>query len=61
MIIICTENEKKFLKSKCDGRCLNGSHCVFADGTAYNMCPIANDNVIIAENHPVFGFLNKKD
>lgn len=47
MIIICNENEYSFLANKCNGRCVAGEWCIFADETDRGLCPIDDDDKVL--------------
>lgn len=49
MIIICSEEEKDWIEGKCDGRCVDGEWCVFADGKEASWCPIENESIVSAK------------
>ena len=51
MIIICSEEERNFIENKCDGRCVDGKWCVFADGKEASWCPIENKGIISMKKH----------
>ena len=48
MTIIGTEEEIQSLKSKCDGRCVDGEWCIFGDDSNY--CPVDSDGLCLAFN-----------
>lgn len=49
MVLMVSGEERKFLESKCDGRCNSGHWCIFADLDYNDLCPILKDNVVVVE------------
>lgn len=44
MVLLCTVQEKNWLERHCDGRCVDGEWCIFADGTDHFKCPVDKGN-----------------
>ena len=52
MIIIGNPEDYERVAGNCDGRCVSGYWCVFADGTGNRNCPIDNDDnfIVVVED-----------
>jgi hypothetical protein len=51
MIILGSKTDIDWLQSQCNGRCVDGEWCIFADGKNTDGCPIEEGNCIVVKKN----------